>query len=84
MKLSFNLHTLACHIALKLTLSNAPSRSASHLATGHASKSKGAIEKLFGIFLGFHKHFTQLWFKMVGEKVCDGSIEEEQLILRRK
>ena len=47
MKLSFNLHTWARHIALKLTLSNAPSGSSSHLATGHVSKSKGAIERLF-------------------------------------
>ena len=84
MKLSFNLHSLACHIALKLTLSNAPFGGASHLATGHVSKSKGAIERLFGICLGFHEHFTQQWFKMVGKKVCDGSIKEEQLILRRK
>ena len=59
MKLSFNLHSLACHIALKLTLSNAPFGGASHLATGHVSKSKGAIERLFGICLGFHEHFTQ-------------------------
>ena len=46
--------------------------------------SKGAIERSFGIFLGFHEHFTQRWFKMAGKKVCDGSIEEKQLILRRK
>ena len=63
-KLFFNLHTSARLIALnksrlKLTLSNASSESASHLATGHVSKSKGAIERSFGIFLGFHEHFTQ-------------------------
>ena len=45
MKLSFNLHTSARHNAFKLTLSDAPSGSASHLATGLVSKSKGAIEQ---------------------------------------
>ena len=38
-------------------MSNASSGSASHLATGHISKSKGGIERLFGICLGFHEHF---------------------------
>ena len=76
----FNLHTSAQsaserHIALKLTLCNASSGSASHLATSHVSKFKGAMERLFRIFLGLHEHFTQRWFKMGGEKVCDGSIE---------
>ena len=57
MKLSFNLHSLACHIALKLTLSNAPFGGASHLATGHVSKSKGAIERLFGIWFRLLRAF---------------------------
>ena len=63
------------HATLHLTLGNAPSGSASHLATGKVSKTKGAIERLFGIFLGFHEHFTQWSFKMAGEKVCDDSIK---------
>ena len=45
MKLSFNLHTSARHNAFKLTLSDAPSGSASHLAAGLVSKSKEAIEQ---------------------------------------
>ena len=49
----FNKTLLHCLIAM----SNASSGSASHLATGHISKSKGGIERLFGICLGFHEHF---------------------------
>ena len=49
----FNKTLLHCLIAM----SNASSWSASHLATGHISKSKGGIERLFGICLGFHEHF---------------------------
>ena len=56
----FNLHTSAQSASVRLiALCNASSGSASHLATSHESKFKGAIERLFRIFLAYHEHFTQ-------------------------
>ena len=53
------------------------------LATGHISKSKGAIYREV-IWHLFRLPQAFWWFKIAGKKVSDGSIAEKQLILRRK
>ena len=76
-------------VASRLTLSNAPSGNASHLTTGHVSKSKGAIGRDREVIWHFLRLPRALYTAVIQNgrqeaKVCDSSIEEKQLIVRRK